>query len=79
MKSIGLLGGLSWESTALYYRIINREVAARRGGLCSADLRLHSFDFEQVVARQKAGAWHLLAALLGTRRAGWSTPARSAC
>jgi aspartate racemase len=65
MKSIGLLGGLSWESTALYYRIINREVAARRGGLCSADLRLHSFDFEQVVARQKAGAWHLLAAMLG--------------
>jgi aspartate racemase len=65
MKPIGLLGGLSWESTALYYRIINREVAARRGGLRSADLRLHSFDFEQVVAHQKAGAWHQLAAMLG--------------
>ena len=65
MKSIGLLGGLSWESTALYYRDINREIAQRRGGLCSANLRLHSFDFEQVVARQKAGAWGLLAAMLG--------------
>jgi len=64
MKSIGLIGGLSWESTALYYRIINREIAARRGGLRSANLRLHSFDFEQVVARQKAGAWPLLAAML---------------
>ena len=65
MKAIGLLGGLSWESTALYYSIINREIGERRGGLRSANLRLHSFDFEQVVARQKAGAWRALAAMLG--------------
>lgn len=65
MKSIGLLGGMSWESTALYYRLINCEIAARRGGLRSANLRLHSFDFEEVVARQRAGAWRLLAAMLG--------------
>lgn len=75
MKSIGLLGGLSWESTALYYRIINREIAARRGGLASANLRLHSFDFELVVQRQKVGAWGALAAMLalaarGLERAG---------
>jgi aspartate racemase len=70
MKSIGLIGGLSWESTALYYRLINREIAARRGGLRSANLRLHSFDFEQVVARQKAGAWRALAAMLGQAARG---------
>ncbi len=75
MRTIGLLGGLSWESTALYYRILNREVAARRGGLHSADLRLHSFDFERVVADQRAGDWDRLARLLaraarGLERAG---------
>jgi aspartate racemase len=65
MRTIGLIGGMSWESTALYYRIINREVARRLGGLRSASLLMSSLDFEEVVARQKAGAWGELAALLG--------------
>ena len=65
MRTIGLIGGMSWESTALYYRIINREVARRLGGLRSASLLMSSLDFEEVVARQKAGAWSELAALLG--------------
>ena len=64
MKSIGLIGGMSWESTALYYQIINREIGRRLGGLRSARLHLSSLDFEQVVAGQKAGAWDELAALL---------------
>jgi len=64
MRSIGLIGGMSWESTALYYRIINREVAARLGGLRSARLLLESLDFEAVVAGQRAGAWDELAMLL---------------
>ncbi|MDC8785385.1 aspartate/glutamate racemase family protein [Roseateles koreensis] len=64
MKSIGLIGGMSWESTTLYYQIINREVAKRLGGLRSAPLHLISLDFEQVVAGQKAGDWDGLAALL---------------
>ena len=64
MKTIGLIGGMSWESTALYYRIVNREVGRRLGGLRSAKLHLASLDFEEVVAAQKAGAWDALAAQL---------------
>jgi aspartate racemase len=57
MKTIGLIGGMSWESTALYYRIINRAVAERLGGLHSARLLLLSVDFEDVVQGQRAGDW----------------------
>jgi len=75
MKSIGLIGGMSWESTALYYQIINREVARRRGGLRSARIHLCSLDFEEVVQRQKSNAWGELARMLtqagqGLERAG---------
>ena len=64
MKSIGLIGGMSWESTALYYQIINREVARRLGGLRSAQIHLRSLDFEEVVQRQKSNAWGELARML---------------
>jgi aspartate racemase len=64
MKTIGLIGGMSWESTALYYRIVNREVGRRLGGLRSAKLHLASLDFEEVVQAQKAGAWDALATRL---------------
>jgi aspartate racemase len=65
MKTIGLIGGMSWESTALYYQIINREIAARKGGLHSAKLLLASVDFAEISAKQKAGEWDTLAAELG--------------
>jgi len=64
MKTIGLIGGMSWESTALYYRIINREVARRLGGWHSAKLVLNSVDFDAVVVRQKAARWDELAEML---------------
>jgi len=48
MKTIGLIGGLSWESTAEYYRIINREVQRRLGGVHSAKIVLYSFDFAEI-------------------------------
>lgn len=57
MRTIGLIGGMSWESTLLYYRIINAEVGRRRGGLRSAALNLVSLDFEEIVQLQQAGAW----------------------
>lgn len=57
MKTIGLIGGMSWESTALYYRILNKETARRRGGLHSAPLLLHSLDFAAIEAMQQAGDW----------------------
>lgn len=57
MKRIGLIGGMSWESTAVYYRLLNEAVRRRRGGLASADVLVHSLDFEAVAALQKAGRW----------------------
>lgn len=57
MKTIGLIGGMSWESTAHYYRVINQETAARLGGLHSAPLIVHSVDFAPVAAMQSAGDW----------------------
>ncbi len=75
MRTLGLLGGMSWESTALYYRLINQGVAQRLGGLHSAALRLHSLDFAPLAALQAAGDWdacaaELAAAASGLRRAG---------
>ncbi len=64
MKRIGLIGGMSWESTAVYYRLMNQEVRARLGNLHSADIILHSLDFEAVVALQKAGRWDQATRLL---------------
>jgi aspartate racemase len=66
MKTIGVIGGMSWESTALYYQTINREVARQLGGLHSAPLLLHSLDFAHVVRLQQAGAWDELGAMLTT-------------
>lgn len=48
MKTIGLLGGMSWESTAHYYQIINEEVQQALGGLHSAKILLHSVDFAEI-------------------------------
>jgi aspartate racemase len=68
MKTLGLLGGMSWESTALYYRIINETVKARLGGLHSARLLLHSVDFHDIEALQRGGRWDQAGLLLA--RAG---------
>ena len=57
MKTIGLLGGMSWESSLEYYRIINEEVKRRLGGLHSAECLLWSFDFAEIEALQMAGDW----------------------
>ena len=57
MKTIGLIGGMSWESTAHYYAILNRETARRMGGLHSAPVIVHSVDFAPIEALQRAGDW----------------------
>lgn len=57
MKLIGLLGGMSWESSLEYYRIINEETKRRLGGLHSAACLLWSFDFAEIEALQMAGDW----------------------
>lgn len=66
---------MSWESTAQYYALINRHVREARGGLASAPLLLHSFDFSEIAALQKAGDWdalndRLAQAALGLEQAG---------
>jgi aspartate racemase len=66
---------MSWESTAEYYRLINRAVAARKGGLHSAPLLIHSVDFAEVARLQEQGDWGAAGALLagaaqGLERAG---------
>jgi aspartate racemase len=57
MRKIGLLGGMSWESTALYYRLVNEDVRDRLGGFHSARLALASVDFADIEAMQVAGDW----------------------
>lgn len=57
MRRIGLLGGMSWESTAVYYRLINEAVRARLGGLHSADCVVRSLDFAGVEELQRTGRW----------------------
>tara|TARA_R110002051_G_scaffold221758_1_gene285330 strand:- start:13261 stop:13947 length:687 start_codon:yes stop_codon:yes gene_type:complete len=57
VKTIGLIGGMSWESTAQYYALINRETARRRGGLHSAAIVIDSLDFAEIEALQAQGDW----------------------
>ena len=57
MKMIGLIGGMSWESTVVYYQLLNRLARQRLGGLHSAKLLLWSFDFAEIEAHQAAGDW----------------------
>ncbi|MFC1927269.1 aspartate/glutamate racemase family protein [Chloroflexota bacterium] len=64
MKVIGLIGGMSWNSTLEYYRIINESFARRLGGLHSARLVLHNLDFDEIQRAQYEGRWDNLANIL---------------
>lgn len=64
MKIIGLIGGMSWESTVTYYQQINRLTATQLGGLHSAKLLLYSVDFEEIEACQTSGDWKKSAQIL---------------
>ncbi|AST81284.1 TPA: aspartate/glutamate racemase [Citrobacter farmeri] len=75
MKTIGLLGGMSWESTIPYYRLINEGIKQQLGGLHSASLLLHSVDFHEIEACQSRGEWDkagdiLAQAAIGLQQAG---------
>lgn len=74
MKTIGLLGGMSWESSVLYERLINEGVRDRLGGLHSADLVIRSYDFAEIEALQRAGDWDIAGQLLAedARRLEWA-------
>jgi len=70
MKTIGVLGGMSWESTAHYYRVLNETVRDRVGGLHSAQLVLHSVDFAPIAELQAQDDWETAGELLGTAARG---------
>lgn len=70
MKRIGVIGGMSFESTAIYYRMINEQVRERCGGFASADMLVHSVNFADIVALQKAGDWAEAAERLAKSAAG---------
>ena len=65
MKTIGLIGGMSWESTITYYRIINEEVKNRLGGLHSAKIVLYSVEFDEIEKCQSNGEWEKSGDILG--------------
>ena len=69
-RVLGLLGGMSWESSAQLYALINREVAARQGGLHSARLLLWSVDFDEIATLQREDRWDEAGRLLGEAAAG---------
>ncbi len=64
MRRVGLLGGMSWQSSALYYSVVNELVAERLGGVHSADLVMVSVDFAEIERLQVAGDWHLAGEVL---------------
>ena len=70
MRAIGILGGMSWESSAQYYTLINRDVRERCGGIASAPLLMHSFDFAEIARLQADNQWERLGTLLGEAAAG---------
>lgn len=73
MRTIGMLGGMSWESTTEYYRLANQLVRDRRGGLRSAPLLLHSVDFAEVAEMQRRGQWDDAGHYLAERAVGLET------
>jgi aspartate racemase len=64
MKTIGLLGGMSWESTVSYYKAINQCIKARLGGLHSAKIILYSVDFQGIETLMRQGQWDAIAEIL---------------
>lgn len=69
MKRIGLIGGMSWQSSALYYSLINELVNERLGGFRSADIIMVSVDFAEIERMQQAGEWQAAGALLAREAA----------
>jgi aspartate racemase len=70
LKTIGLIGGMSWESTALYYQFINEAIKERRGGFHSAKSILYSVDFEEIESCQRNGDWNQAGEILNNAAHG---------
>ena len=66
MRKLGIIGGMTWSSTALYYDHINREIARRLGGLHSGRIAIESFDFDEIAAQEASGDWDGIGESLAT-------------
>lgn len=78
MRQLGILGGMSWESTASYYRLLNQGVREQLGGLHSAPLLLHSVDFAEIAELQRSGDWQAAGELLANAAQGLQQAGASA-
>ncbi len=78
MRQLGILGGMSWESTASYYRLLNQGVREQLGGLHSAPLLLHSVDFAEIAELQRRGDWQAAGELLANAAQGLQQAGASA-
>lgn len=78
MRQLGILGGMSWESTASYYRLLNQGVREQLGGLHSAPLLLHSVDFAEIAELQQRGDWQAAGELLANAAQGLQQAGASA-
>ena len=76
---LGILGGMSWQSTQLYYHHLNEGMASRQGGLHSLEFLLYSFDFERIAAMQAQGDWQTATETLITAAQSLKKQARSDC
>ena len=64
MKKIGMIGGVSWESTAVYYKLINEAIRDKLGGLTSAQLLIHSLNYQEIVDYENQDKWDQVSAIL---------------
>jgi aspartate/glutamate racemase len=78
VKTIGLIGGMSWESSAEYYRLINQETKRRLGGHHNARSLMVTVDFAEVEYLQHAGDWEALGRMLADADGNWNAAARTA-
>lgn len=82
LKTLGLIGGMSWESTVPYYQLINRAVQAQLGGLHSAKLIVYSVDFADIEQLQARGQWQAAGDLLANvarMPSSWAAPKSPCC
>ncbi len=70
MKTIGLIGGLTWHSSAVYYRMLNEMVNARLGGVHAAKIIMHSVNFDEIKSLTEANDWDGIAAIIGKAAKG---------
>lgn len=77
MKTIGLIGGMSWESTTTYYQLINETIKKELGGLHSAKILLYSVDFAEIEHYQASGDWAKSAEVLSQLPRNWSRLVRT--